>query len=71
MHITFLKHVNHNIEDVCVNNEPIFLEELFKDDCFEKTCVEELKSKVLFQERKFDLSIFTFDEPSNNQSFKN
>ena len=29
-------------------DEPIFLGELFKDDCFEKTCVEELKSKVPF-----------------------
>jgi len=33
--------------------------------------VEELKSKDPFEKRKLDLSIFTFDEPSNNQSFKN
>ena len=31
----------------------------------------EVKSKVPFEKRKFDLSIFTFDEPSNNQSFEN
>ena len=37
----------------------------------EKACIEELKSKVPFEKRKFDLSIFTFDEPFNNQSFEN
>ena len=71
MHITSLKHVDHNVEDVCVDDEPMFLEKLFKDECFEKTYVEELKSKLLFEKRKIDLSIFTFDEPSNNQSFEN
>ena len=51
INITTLKHVDHNVEDVYVDNEPMFLEELFKDECdhsFEKTCVEELKSRVLF-----------------------
>jgi len=74
MHTTTLKHVDHNVEDVCVDDEPMFLDELFKDECdhnFEKTCVEELKSRVFFGKRKFDLSIFTFDEPSNNRSFEN
>ena len=69
--ISTLKHVDHNVEDVFVDDEPMFLEELFKDECFEKTCVEELKSKVSFEKKNFDLSIFTFDEPSNNQSFEN
>jgi len=74
MHTTSLKHVDHNFEDECVDNEPIFLKELFKGECdhsFEKTCVEELKSRVPFEKRKLDLSNFTFDEPSNNQSFEN
>jgi len=31
MHTTSLKYVDHNIEDVCVDDEPVFLEELFKD----------------------------------------
>ena len=51
IHTTSLKHVDHNVEDVCVDDEPMFLEELFKDECFEKTCVEELKSKVSFEKR--------------------
>jgi len=52
----------------------MFLKELFKDECdhsSEKTCVEELKSRVPFERRKLDLSIITFDEPLNNQSFEN
>jgi len=74
MHITTLKHVEHNVENVCVDDEPMFLEELFKHECdhsFEKICVEELKSRLFFEKQKIDLSIFTFDELSNNQSFKN
>jgi len=74
IHTTTLKHVYHNVEDVCVDDEYIFLEELFKDECehsSEKTCVEELMSRVPFERRKLDLSIFTFDEPLNNQSFEN
>jgi len=69
-----LKHVDHNVEDVYVDDEPMFLEELFKNECdhsSEKTCVEELKSRVSFERRKLHLSIFTFDDPLNNQSFKN
>ena len=31
----------------------------------------EPKSRLSFAKRKFDLSIFTFDEPFNNQSFEN
>ena len=64
IHTTTLKHVD----------QPMFLEELFKDECdhnSEKTCVKELKSRVPFERRKLDLSIFTIDEPSNNQSFEN
>ena len=56
-----MKHIDHNVEDVYVDDEPMFLEELFKDECdhsFEKTCVEELKSRVLFGKQKLDLSIF-------------
>ena len=41
IHTTSMKHVDHNVEDVCVNDEPMFSEELFKDECdhnSEKTC---------------------------------
>ena len=74
IHTTTLKHVDHNFEDVCVDDEPMFLKELFKDECdysSEKTCVKELKSRVSLDRRKLDLSIFTFDELLNNQSFEN
>ena len=56
------------------DDEPMFLEELFKKKCdhsLRKTCVEELESRVFFERRKLDLSIFNFDELSNNQSFEN
>ena len=52
-----------------LDDEVMFLEELFKNECdhsLEKTCVEELKSRVFFEKRNLDLSIFTFDKPSNN-----
>jgi len=74
MHTTFLKHVDHNVEDICVDDEPIFFEILFKNECdynSEKTCAEEFKSRFLFEIIKLDLSIFTFDEPLNNHSFEN
>ena len=74
IHTITSKHVDHNIEDVCADDEAMFLEELFKEECdhsFEKTSFEELKSRVYFERRKLDLNIFTFDEPLNNQSFEN
>ena len=74
IYIITLKHVDHNVKDACVDDEPMFLEELYKDQCdhsSEKTFVEELKSRVFFERRKLHLSIFTFDEPLNNQSFEN
>ena len=37
----------------------------------EKTCVENIESRVPFEKRKLDLSIFTFDEPTNDQAFEN
>ena len=61
-------------EDVCMADEPIFLDKLFKDECDhsdEKTRVEDFKSGVPFEKRKLDLSIFTFDEPTNDQSRQN
>ena len=66
MYTTSLKHVDHNVEDVWVNDEPMFLEELIKNECFKKTCVEKLKFRVSFERRKLVLSIFTFDKPSNS-----
>ena len=29
------------------------------------------KSRILFEKRKLDLSIFTFDEPTNDHTFQN
>ena len=52
-----------------MDDEPLFLDELFKDECDhseKKTYVEDLKFRVLFEKRKLDLSIFTFDEPTND-----
>ena len=66
--------MEHKCEDACMDDELLFLDELFKDECNhsgEKTCVENLKSRVFFEKRKLDLSIFTFDEPTNDQSFDN
>ena len=54
-----------------MDNEPLFLNELFKNECDEKTYVEDLKFRVPFGKRKLDLSIFTFDESTNDQSFEN
>ena len=42
-----------NIEDVCVDDELTFLEELFKDECFEKTFVDELS--LMFPLKKRNL----------------
>ena len=71
MHTNSLKHVDYNIKDAYMDDEPIFLEELFKVEYFDNTCVEELKSKVPFEKKKFELSIFTFDESSNDHFFQN
>jgi len=73
IYTTTLKHVDHNVEDVCVIDKLMFLKELFKneyDHSSEKTSADDLKSRVSFERRKLDLSIFTFDEQLNNQSFE-
>ena len=57
-----------------MDDERILLKKLFKDECdnsSKKRRIEELKWRVYFERRKLDLSIFTFDEPLNNQSFEN
>jgi len=54
-----------------MDDEPLFLDELFKDECDqngENTCVEDLKSRVFFKKRKLDLSIFTSDKQIKAQS---
>ena len=51
MHTTTLRHVDYNVKDVCADDEHMFLDEFFKDECdhnFEKTYVEELNSRVFF-----------------------
>jgi len=61
-------------EDVCEEDEPLFLDICFKDECDhndEKTCVKDVTPRVSFERRKLDLSIFTFNEASNDQSFEN
>ena len=61
-------------ENVCENDEPLFLYILFKDECdhsSEKTCVKDIITKVPFDRKKLDLSIFTFNELTNDQSFEN
>ena len=35
-----------------------------------RKCIENLNSRVLFEKRKLDLSIFTFDEQINDQTSK-
>ena len=50
--------------DVCIYDEPLFLDELFKNECDhsgEKTRVEDFKSRFNFEKIKLNLSIFTFD----------
>jgi len=57
-----------------MDNEPLFLDELFIEECDhngEKTCVENLEFIVPFKKTKLDLNIFTFDEPTNDQTFQN
>ena len=61
-------------EDVCEDDEPLFLDIFFKDECDhsgEKTCVKDVTPRVSFERKKFDLSIFTFNESTNDQSFEN
>ena len=69
-----IEHTDQNCEDAYMDNEPLFLDELFVEECDhndKKTCVENLEFRVPFEKRKLDLSIFTFDEPINDQAFKN
>jgi len=57
-----------------IENEPLFLDELFKDECDyinKKTYVGDLNFRVPFKKRKFDLSVFTFDDPINEISHGN
>jgi len=77
-HTSLVEQVESSCEDAYLNNEPLFLDELFKDECDnsgEKTCVENFESRVPFQKRKLDLSIFTFEnmiqESLLDQSFEN
>ena len=72
-HCEKIKHTKQNCKNICMGDEPLFLNELFKDECnhSEKTCVDNLKFRVLFEKRKLELSIFTFDDPTNDQSFDN
>jgi len=73
-HIPHLEQVESSYEDAYLDDEPLFLDELFKNKCDysgKKICVENLESRILFEKIKLDLSIFTFDEPTNDQVFEN
>ena len=40
-----MEHIDYNCEDACMNDEPLFLDELFKDKCDysgEKTHVQKV-----------------------------
>ena len=57
-----------------IENEPLFLDELFKDKCDyinEKTNVGDSDFRVPFRKRKFDLSVFNFNKPINDISHEN
>jgi len=57
-----------------IENESPFLDELFKDECDyinEETYVGDPNFGVPFKKRKFDLSVFTFDDPINEISHEN
>ena len=72
-HMEKIEHTDQICKDAYMDNESLFLE-LFTEECDhngEKTCVEDLKFRVPFEKRKLDLSIFTFDEPTNDQAFEN
>ena len=61
-------------EDVCKDDEHLFLDIFFKDEydhSGEKICIKNVTPRVSFERRKLDLSIFTFNEPNNEQSFEN
>ena len=52
----------------------MFLNELFKNECDyldERAYVGDPNVKVPFKKGKFDLNIFTFDEPTNDISHEN
>ena len=65
------------IENICEKeseNESLFLDELFEDKCDyinEKTHVGDPNFRVPFKKKKFDLSVFTVDEPINDISHEN
>ena len=47
-----IEKMEHNCENACMNDESLFLDELFKDECDysdEKSCVDNLKSIVPFE----------------------
>ena len=56
-----------------IEDESLFLSELFNEGDYldEKAYVGDPNVKVPFEKGKFDLNIFTFDEPTNNVSHKN
>ena len=71
-----VKFIENNCDEESkgIANESLFLEELFKNECDyinEKAYVRDHNFRVPLKKRKFDLNIFTFDEPTNDISYKN
>ena len=65
---------NNCDESEDIEDESLFLNELFKNEgdyLDEKAYVGDPNVKVPFKKGKFDLNIFTFDEPTNNVSHEN
>ena len=60
-------------EDVCEDDKPLFLDILLRMHAIiaVKNMLKNIASRVLFERRKLDLSIFIFNEPTNDQSFEN
>ena len=72
-HMEKMEHTIKNCEDALMDNDPLFLDELFTEECDhsgEKIFIENLKFRALFEKKKLkkklDSSIFTFDEPTND-----
>ena len=73
-HMEKMEHTDQNCDDAYMDNELLFLNGLFTEECDhngEKTCIENLEFRIPFEKTKLDLSIFTFDELTNDHTFQN
>jgi hypothetical protein len=82
MHTTCLENAENNCDDACMNSKALLNEIICEDDLnifCEKKFVEEHEfslehvekiARTPFGRKPIDLSVFTFDEPTNNHSFE-